>query len=57
MQDQIYNISVGLDQHLTYGQEYAHIKWRVNIADILQEMISEINQNFKASKVDYACWN
>lgn len=56
MQDQIYKIDMSLERSSVYGQEYAHIKWRFNIENILQEIISEINLNIKASKVDCALW-
>lgn len=33
----------------TYGWEYAHIEWKLDIENILPEIIIEINQNVKAS--------
>lgn len=42
MQDQIYKIDMRVAGILAYGQEYAHVKWRLNIENILQQMITEI---------------
>lgn len=50
--EHIYKIEMSVEGCSKYGWDYAHIEWRLNIGNILPEIITEISINVEASRVE-----
>lgn len=54
--DQIFKVDMSLEGRPTYGWKYTDTEWRLNIAEILSEIVTKINLDVKASIVGTCIW-
>lgn len=47
---------MSLEGRPTYGWKYTDTEWRLNIAEILSEIVTKINLDVKASIVGTCIW-